>query len=73
MHGTYIKVEDKHDEVVSQFHHNCESDYLLHNFYQARYQNDYCFANAQNKFIQVRSLSCIQLRQVPMCKYSQKP
>ena len=49
MHGTYIKVEDRHDEAVSQFHHNCVSDYLLHHFYQVRHQNDYYFANAPNK------------------------
>ena len=36
MNGTYIKVQDRHDEVVSQFRHNCESDYPLRHFYQAR-------------------------------------
>ena len=49
MHGIYIKVEDRHEEVVSQFHLNCESDYLLRHFYQARLKNYYYFANAPNK------------------------
>lgn len=35
MLGIYIKVEVRQDEVVSQFHHNCESDYLFRHFYQA--------------------------------------
>jgi hypothetical protein len=49
MHGTYNTVEDRHNEVDRQIHNNSESDCRLCHFYQARWQNDYCFANVPNK------------------------